>query len=154
MLFIDISFGNARIHAPWGLKPSVVLWFYTAIVRPSSSFSCHVWWYKATRRKIRKTLDKLQRMACLAITTAMRTTHTESLQMLLNLPPLHIYVQTEPKRTRALNTRLAIDGHSNILDMMVRDLPILEASCDLVLPTLNVRQKISVASLSFCCTSM
>lgn len=132
------SFGAA-----WGLKPLVVLWFYQSIVLPIATFCCHVWWHKASKGAIKRKFDKLQRMACLAITSAMRTTPSESMQVLLNLPPLHLYVQAEAMRIMyrlsklgQLSITLAPEGHSCILKMMFKELPILEATGDLMVPKL------------------
>jgi len=47
--------------------------------------------YKVSRME----LSKLQRLACLAITGAMRTTPTAAMVVLLVLPPLHVIIEAE-----------------------------------------------------------
>lgn len=137
--------------ASWGLKPSVVLWFYKSIVRPIATTSCHVWWNKAAKGAIRSMLDKLQRMACLAITSAMRTTPSDSMQVLLDLPPLHLFVESEAMRImyrlnclEQLSSTVALDGHSSVIELMIRDLPVLKANSDLMIPVLNISHEFSV----------
>jgi hypothetical protein len=49
----------------WGLKPKVMYWIYTMVVRPIVIYAATVWWPRF-KFKTRKTeLSKLQRMACL-----------------------------------------------------------------------------------------
>jgi len=45
----------------------------------------------------RMELNKLQRLACLAITGTMRTTQTAAMEVLLGLPPLHVIIEVEAK---------------------------------------------------------
>jgi hypothetical protein len=40
-------------------------------------------------------LSKLQRVACLGITGAIKTTPTAAMEVLLGLPPLHLQVEAE-----------------------------------------------------------
>jgi hypothetical protein len=48
------------------------------------------------RNKVSKMeLNKLQKLACLAITGAMRTTPTAAMVVLLVLPPLHVIIEAE-----------------------------------------------------------
>jgi hypothetical protein len=39
--------------------------------------------------------NKLQRLACLAITGTMKTTPTAAMEVLLGLPPLHVVIEAE-----------------------------------------------------------
>jgi hypothetical protein len=45
----------------------------------------------------RMELNKLQRLACLAITGAMRTTQTAPMEVLLGFPPLLVIIEAEAK---------------------------------------------------------
>jgi hypothetical protein len=83
-----------------------------------------VWWPRVKNvSKIR--LSKLQRLACLAITGAMKTTPTAATEVLLGLPPLHVMIaaqalagiyrlmrnkQWRPKSTNFSHT-IKISGH-------------------------------------------
>jgi hypothetical protein len=60
----------------WRLKPQAIYWIYAMVVRPTVIYADTVWWP-----------SELQRMACLAIAGAMRTTAVE---VLIGLPPLHL----------------------------------------------------------------
>jgi len=53
-----------------------------------------VWWPRV-KNISRMELSKLQRLACLAITGAMKTTPTAAIEVLLRLSPLHVMTEAE-----------------------------------------------------------
>jgi hypothetical protein len=69
----------------WGLKPKVIYWIYTAVVRPIITYAATIWWPRVKTRLAE--FSKLQRMACLGITGAMRTAPAAAMEVLLGLPP-------------------------------------------------------------------
>ena len=79
----------------WGMRPKMVLWIYTAVIRPMILYAALVWWPRTKLATTQASLRKLQRLACLAVTGAMRSTPTVAMEALLDLPPLHIQVQRE-----------------------------------------------------------
>ena len=79
----------------WGLKPKMIYWIYLTIIRPMLTYGAVVWWTKICQKTAQKTLQSVQRLACLSMTGAMRTCPTAALEVLLNLPPLHIHVKKE-----------------------------------------------------------
>jgi hypothetical protein len=70
----------------WGLKPKVVYWIYTAVVRPIVTYAAAIWWPRVKLKTSRAELSKLQRMACLGITGAVRSAPTAAMEVLLGLP--------------------------------------------------------------------
>jgi len=70
----------------WGLKPRVVHWLYVA-VRPSVTFASLVWWPGCQTASAKRKLSRVQRLACLGITGAMRTTPTNAVEALICLRP-------------------------------------------------------------------
>jgi ribonuclease HI len=83
----------------WGLRPGVVHWLYTAVIRPVIAYGSLVWWPKGLQTTAQQKLTKIQRLACLGITGAMKTTPTAALEALLDLPPLHLYVEGQARLT-------------------------------------------------------
>jgi hypothetical protein len=69
----------------WSLRPSMVHWLYPRVIRPSIFYGALVWWSKAMHKTTKTLLSRIQRMACLAITGAMRSTPTAAMEVLLNL---------------------------------------------------------------------
>jgi hypothetical protein len=70
-----------------GLKPKVLYWIYTAVVRPIDTYSATVWWPRVKFKTSQAELSKLQRVACLGITGAIKTTPTAAMEVLLGPPP-------------------------------------------------------------------
>jgi hypothetical protein len=79
----------------WGLGPRVVHWLYVSVIRPSVTFSSLVCWPGCQTARAKAKLSKIQRLACLGITGAMRTTPTRAMEALICLPPLELVVQSE-----------------------------------------------------------
>ena len=50
--------------AMWGLRPEAVHWVYVFIIRPSITFASLVWWSGCQTARAKKTLSRLQRLAC------------------------------------------------------------------------------------------
>ncbi|XP_048006780.1 uncharacterized protein LOC125242117 [Leguminivora glycinivorella] len=74
----------------WGLKPSMIHWIYKAIITPRVLYGAVIWWHRTHIGEYRKNLTKVQRLACLMMTGAMRTTPTHAMEVLLGLKPLWI----------------------------------------------------------------
>jgi hypothetical protein len=81
----------------WGLRPSMVHWLYTRVIRPSIFHGALVWGSKAMQKTTTIQLGMIQRMACLAITWAMKLTPTAAMEMPLNLTPLDLLFITEAR---------------------------------------------------------
>jgi hypothetical protein len=79
-------------HAKWGLRPTVVHWFYVSIIRPSIMFASLVWWPGCQTASAKKRLSRIQRLAHLGITGAMCTTPASVMEALTCLPTLELLV--------------------------------------------------------------
>jgi hypothetical protein len=75
----------------------VVYWIYTTVVRPIVTYAAIIWWPRVKLKRSQAELSKLQMMACLRITGAMRTAATAAMVVLLGLPTLHLQVEVEAK---------------------------------------------------------
>lgn len=74
----------------WGLKPRVVSWIYTMMIRTVLTQSSVVWRPRMKYNVSKKGLSKIQKLACLAITGAMKMTPRAEMEFLLGLPALHV----------------------------------------------------------------
>jgi len=81
----------------WDLGPRVVHWLYVSVIRPSVTFASLVWWPGCQTASTMKKLSKIQRLASLRITGAVRTTPTCAMEALICLPPLELVVQGEAR---------------------------------------------------------
>jgi hypothetical protein len=82
----------------WGLTPNMVHCLYTRVIRPSILHAALVvWWPKVKEKTTKIQLGRIQRMACLAITGAMKSTPTAAMEVLLNLTPLDLLITAEAR---------------------------------------------------------
>ena len=81
----------------WGLKPQMVLWLYVAVIRPIVTYGAVVWWTKTQQTTTATRLNSLQRLACLCISGAMKSTPTAALEIILGITPLDIHIKTEAR---------------------------------------------------------
>ena len=51
----------------WGIKPSMMKWIYTAMIRPIMSYACVSWAGGLNKKYLVRQLTKVQRLACLMI---------------------------------------------------------------------------------------
>ena len=51
----------------WGIKPSMMKWKYTAVIRPIMSHACVSWAGGLNKKYLVRKLTKVQRLACLMI---------------------------------------------------------------------------------------
>jgi hypothetical protein len=124
----------------WGLKPRVVHWIFTIVIRPVLTYGSTVWLPRVRYNVSRTELSKVQRLVYLAITGAMKTTLTAAMEVLLGLPPLHVMIETEaqagtyrlmcnqqwkPKSTNFGHTKQSWDMEHE---------PILQMGSDMMLP--------------------
>jgi ribonuclease HI len=81
------------IGPTWGLKPRVTRWIYTAIIRPTLSYAACIWVPALAKRTRVDELTKVQRLGCLMVTSAFRTTPTKALERILNLIPIEYHLK-------------------------------------------------------------
>ncbi len=122
----------------WGLNPAIMAWLYKMVIRPMLTYAALVWWERTLLKCGQDRLRRIQRMACLAISGAMRTTPTAAMELMLDLVPLDLYVQglamTSAHRlmtTGNWRCRRGVNGHSGIRELIMHQIPTLELPCDL-----------------------
>ena len=72
----------------WGIKSSMMKWICTAMIRPIMSYACVPWAGGLNKKYLVRKLTKVQRLACLMISSAFPGTPTGALEILLNITPL------------------------------------------------------------------
>jgi len=81
----------------WGMSPRIINWIYTALVNPILLYGVALWWTALHKQCILTPLNKVQRMAALCISGALRTTPNAALNAILNLPSLDLTVMERAK---------------------------------------------------------
>ena len=82
----------------WGIKPSMVKWIYTAMIRPIMSYACVSWAGGLNKKYLVRKLTKVQRLACLMISSAFPGTPTGALEIFLNITPIEEFLLAEAVR--------------------------------------------------------
>ena len=77
----------------WGTTPKVTHWIYTAVLCPMLCYAAVIWWTRTQYVTVSKQLEHLQRLACLYITGAKRTTPTAALEIVTCL----LYTSPSPR---------------------------------------------------------
>ena len=78
----------------WGLRPAALLWIYRLIVLPMLSYGCLVWWHRLEVKSYVKIFSRVQRLACLMSTGAMRSTPTLGMELILGIIPVDIHIHS------------------------------------------------------------
>ena len=82
----------------WGIKPSITNWIYITMIRPIMSYACVSWAGGLNKKYLVRKLTKVQRLACLMISSALSGIPTSALEILLNLTPVDEFLLAEAVR--------------------------------------------------------
>ena len=122
----------------WGLKPKINRWLYATLVRPVLAYGC-LSWIKST--EVQSHMDqfkRVQRRACLATLNALNSTPTDGMEVMLNLEPIHIFIQAQAintyRRLLSNGNWIPVEGegrfikksekmHSNIIKRLAMEIP-------------------------------
>ena len=112
---------------------------YTAVIRPTITYAAVVWWPRVNKITAGKKLEHIQRLACLHITSAVRTTLTAALETIIGLTPLPIFVK---QHAMIACYRLLINsqwthtycGHTVIINLLKKNVPSMQMRSDNILP--------------------
>lgn len=77
----------------WGCTPKTLLTLYKMMVIPIVTYGSVVWAGRVQLTTARNSLSKVQRLACLCITGAIRSCPTAAIEVILGLSPLHLVVE-------------------------------------------------------------
>ena len=98
----------------WGLSPKICRYSYITLIRPIYTYGCMIWISSLDIESHLHTLGKVQRKALLQILNGMRSTPTATMEMMANILPLKLYLQSNAVSTylRLIknNTWRVIDG--------------------------------------------
>jgi len=69
----------------WSLKPHVVYWIHTTVIRPMLTYGSIVWLPRLKYKVSRTELRRLERLTCLTTKGAMRMAPTAAVDVLMGL---------------------------------------------------------------------
>lgn len=120
----------------WGLRPANLLWLHNAVVKPMLAYAAFIWWEATIPANAKVILNHLQRVVCLSITGAAKTTPQLALETIMNIPPLDIYIQAEARISAFRLRECIVPGyswrrnHSSALDALYELEPSLKGPVD------------------------
>jgi len=79
----------------WGYSPKIVHWLYTVAIRPMLSYAAVVLWTRDDYSTVDKQLEHVQRIACLYIIGAIRTTPISAMEVITGLTLLAVFLKRE-----------------------------------------------------------
>jgi ribonuclease HI len=94
---------RSTVAKEWGLSPDKIVWIWQTLVRPKLAYGAICWADPSTLNNIsiQASLTKLQRLALSLVASSMKSTPKRSMEMILAIPPLHLFLEES-----ALNARL------------------------------------------------
>ena len=130
----------------WGLSSKLIMWLYCAVVRPILMYGAIVWWKCLSTARHLDYITKVQRQISLVTTGALRSTATDCLAAILNLPPLDLLA-----RSFAANAAIRLRmigfwsdksyGHSCVLNDFNNS---FKGNFDYIIPQLNFDKKFNL----------
>jgi len=127
---------------------------WISIIRPSITFASIVQWPGCQTASAKKTLSRIQRLACLGIMGEICITATGVMEVLNGLPPLDLVIQgeagTAAHRLWSLGCLSYLHpsrGHSSVLMQLQQSDPTFKMGVDVMRPEFNFKPKYRVAML-------
>lgn len=143
---------RCAVGKTWGLAPKVMHWLYTAVVRPALTYGAIVWWPRVKLVTCRQRLARVQRLAAVAITGAIRTTPTAALDVMCGLFPLEIYIKKIAMETayrlqiaRQWKRRIHGTKHGEIMRQLTEGVPVSAFPSDLQMGVLRLNKPYTVS---------
>ena len=144
---IDYEMDLQIVGKSWEIKPLIMKWIYTAMIRPIMTYACISWINGIRKKYLLKNLIKVQRLAFIMISSAFPGTPTSALEMLLNIMPIDEFILAEtirgsyriqqvglwPKRTLSLSGKTK--GHVGICTEVRNTLHIQHMPSDRIFKT-------------------
>ena len=132
----------------WGMSPQMGKWIFTAIVRPIITYGAVIWWTATRKKTVIAKLNRLQRAACLLISSAMKTCPTAAIEYAVGLTPLHIFIRKVATTTcfrlkLSSNSSPIIQGHLNIMNSVPEAVLLLKQS-DAIIRNLHFDRRFTV----------
>ena len=118
----------------------MIKWIYIAMIRPIMSFACVSWAGGLNKKYQVRKLTKVQRLACLMISSAFLGTHIDAVEILLNITPIEEFLLAEAVRE---SCRITVSGlwhvnqvsffgktksHADVCNEARRFIPLLQMS--------------------------
>jgi hypothetical protein len=89
----DLMMIRPLLQRTWSPKPMYTRWLYEGVIIPMLTYGSTVWGHAAQKATICEKLRSLQRLGLTAITLVRQGTPTMGMELIYNLPPLHLRIK-------------------------------------------------------------
>ena len=83
-----------EVRGTFGVKPKLVKYAYTGIIRPKLTYACMTWCNGIKYKYQEDALNSLDRLACRSMTTMLSTTPQASLNIMFDIVPLKLHIHS------------------------------------------------------------
>ena len=134
----------------WGPKPFVMRWAYTMCARASLIHCSIVWHHRLKYSSACRVVESVQRLGLLLISSALRSTPTQALEILLDIMPLPLVIKQFSANTflrlyrHKLWCRGVLSGHRSIEQFVQQTTPLLLKQCDQISVIYNFNQRLDI----------
>ena len=90
---------NESMGKLWGPNPYLTRWAYLCVVRPALTFGHFVWGWKCNTKKLKHDFQMLQARALRLFAHFRHGTPKVGMEVLLNVPPLDLFLEFEMGRS-------------------------------------------------------
>ena len=131
----------------WGLNPTSMRWIYTAMIRSVITYACASWVGGVNIKYLEKKFSKVQRLACLMISSALPSNPTGALEMLLSIMPINEFILSEAVKgsyrlsrvsfypAKTIGSTRKTKSHVDVCNEAKENLPLLSMPADLITKT-------------------
>ena len=88
-------------RANFGPKPKLMKWGFTGMLSPVLTYGAMIWGHTANSKTTQEKLRRLNRLACNTIAAVRKSNPTRALEIIYDLPPLHLLIMKMGLRTYA-----------------------------------------------------
>jgi ribonuclease HI len=96
----------------WGIPPHLMRWGFTGIVRPALAYGALVWAKVTKQEGIKTSLQRINRLALLAMGKLRHSTPTAGLEIICDIMPLDLFIKAEASSAYIRTTDTALFTHS------------------------------------------
>ena len=131
----------------WELTPTSMQWIYTAMIRPVITYARTSRVGGVNKKYLEKNLSKVQRLACLMISSAFPSTPSGALDMLLNIMPINEFMLSEAVKgshrlsrvsfwpAKTIDLTRKTKSQEDVCNEAKKNLPLLSMPADLITKT-------------------
>ena len=105
---------RAAVSKKWGPSPTYMKWIFNTIIKPRITYACLVWGPSLRHKTKENQIRSINKLAVSMISCTRRSTPRIALEVIYNLPPLHLVITYEALASISRNNQALIrdwEGH-------------------------------------------